>query len=68
MIILVVTDESLLVVMRDMVFAGSDPSNCAMEHGILHLSLQPEIQRKVQAEIDQVIGHNRSPCYEDKLK
>ena len=63
-----VADESFLVCMRDMVFAGSDTTNSVMEHGILHVSLRPEIQKRVQAEIDEVVGHNRGPSYEDRNK
>ena len=66
--ILLVADESFLVCMRDMVFAGSDTSNSVMEHAILHVSLRPEIQKRIQAEIDQVIGHYRGPSYDDRNK
>ena len=63
-----IIDESFLVCMRDMIFAGADTTNSVMEHGILHVSLRPEVQRRVQAEIDEVVGHNRPPTYEDKGK
>ena len=54
--------------MRDMVFAGSDTTNSVMEHGILHVSLRPEVQNRIQTEIDEVIGQNRGPSYEDRTK
>ena len=61
------TDEDLLVVLRDMVAAGADTTNSALEHGILHVALQPHIQKRVQAEIDEVTGGNsRLPTYDDR--
>jgi len=32
----------------------------------LAMALYPEVQAKAQSEIDQVIGTNRLPCYEDR--
>ena len=52
--------------MRDLIVGALDTTNAALEHGILHMCLQPEIQRKVQAEIDQVVGTARQPRYEDR--
>ena len=57
-----------MVVMRDMVFAGSDTTNSALEYGLLYVSLNPDVQRKVQEEIDRVVGTNRAPVYADKLR
>ena len=52
--------------MRDMVFGGADTTNSAMEHAILHMALNPDIQKKVQLEIDHVIGQTRSPSFQDQ--
>ena len=57
-----------MVTMRDMVFGGSDTTNSALEYGLLYTSLDPTIQRKVQEEIDLVIGTDRAPVYADKLR
>ena len=53
-------------VICDICFGAMDTTNSALECGILHVCLQPGIQRKVQEEIDQVIGNTREPCYEDR--
>ena len=58
----------LLAVLRDMIYAGTDTVNSALEHGILHVSLQTGIQKKVQAEIDEVIGTSRAPIYNDRAR
>ena len=54
--------------MRDMVFAGMDTTNSAMEHGLLQMALNKTLQDKVQAEIDEVIGNSRAPVYDDKAR
>ena len=51
-----------------MIFAGTDTVNSALEHGILHVSLQTGIQKKVQAEIDEIIGPSRTPVYSDRTR
>ena len=60
-------DENLLATLRDLILAGVDTTNTALEHGLLHVTLTPLIQRKVQNEIDQIIG-TRQPVYDDRLR
>ena len=48
-----------------MVFAGTDTTNTSLEHAILHMAMNHDIQQKVQAEIDAVIG-TRVPTYNDR--
>jgi hypothetical protein len=38
----------------------------ALESFILAMTLYPEVQRKAQAEIDQVIGNDRLPVHSDE--
>ena len=52
--------------MRDLVFGGADTTNSAIEHAILHMALNPDIQNKVQLEIDQVIAQSRVPSFQDQ--
>ena len=54
--------------MRDLIFAGADTSAVALKYAILHIALQPEIQRKIQQEIDSVIGRSRVPSLVDKSR
>ena len=62
------SDLSLTACVRDIFVAAADTTNSSLEHGILHVCLQPAIQRKVQEEIDHVIGRTREPCYEDRKR
>ena len=62
------SDLNFSACIRDICFGAMDTTNSALECGILHVCLQPGIQRKVQKEIDQVIGNTREPRYEDRKR
>ena len=49
-------------------FGGSDTSNSTMEHAILHMALESDTQKKVQLEIDRVLGQSMTPSYEDRIR
>eukprot|EP00057_Strongylocentrotus_purpuratus_P027471 XP_011681945.1 PREDICTED: cytochrome P450 1A1-like isoform X1 [Strongylocentrotus purpuratus] len=46
-------------------FAGTDTIHNALLWVLLYMAVFPEVQRKVQEEIDRVIG-DRTPCLEDE--
>ena len=56
----------MLAVMRDMVLAGGDTVNNAIEFALFHMAQEPEIQSRVRDEIDQIIGSSGTPSYTDK--
>lgn len=39
---------------------------CALQWFILAMTLYPDVQRKAQAEIDSVVGHDRLPDFNDQ--
>jgi cytochrome P450 len=45
--------------------AGSDTTVAAIESFFLAMLVYPDVQRKAQAEIDLVIGHDRLPEFGD---
>ncbi|CAG7818681.1 unnamed protein product, partial [Allacma fusca] len=53
-----VGEENLVVTCRDLFFAGSETMSTTLSWMFLYLALNPEVQRKVQAEIENVIGTN----------
>ena len=59
-------EENFLISLRDMVWAGNDTSSSALEYAILYMALYPDIQAKVQDEIDQIMGQSRPPSFLDK--
>uniref|UniRef100_A0A671DPX8 Cytochrome P450 family 2 subfamily J member 2 n=1 Tax=Rhinolophus ferrumequinum TaxID=59479 RepID=A0A671DPX8_RHIFE len=54
-------DENLIVSTLDLFFAGTETTSTTLRWGLLFMALYPEIQEKVQAEIDTVIGRSQPP-------
>lgn len=59
------SDQQLVQIMTDIFSAGLETVTSTIEWSILFLILNPECQKKIQVEIDQVIGRNRMPQLED---
>ncbi|XP_032969242.1 cytochrome P450 2J2-like [Rhinolophus ferrumequinum] len=54
-------DENLIVSTLDLFFAGTETTSTTLRWGLLFMALYLEIQEKVQAEIDTVIGRSQPP-------
>ncbi|XP_051492936.1 cytochrome P450 2D17-like [Apus apus] len=60
--------KNLRTVTLDLFVAGSETTATTLRWAFLHMVLHPEIQSKVQAEIDKVIGSERPPTMEDQVR
>lgn len=58
--------SNLRLVAMDLFTAGSETTSTTLRWGLLYMLLHPEIQSKVQAEIDEVIGRERPPSMKDQ--
>ncbi|XP_029897411.1 cytochrome P450 2D17 isoform X2 [Aquila chrysaetos chrysaetos] len=58
--------NNLRLVTADLFAAGSETTSTTLQWAFLYMLLHPEIQSKVQAEIDKVIGRERSPTMKDQ--
>uniref|UniRef100_A0A3B4DLU6 Cytochrome P450, family 2, subfamily AD, polypeptide 2 n=1 Tax=Pygocentrus nattereri TaxID=42514 RepID=A0A3B4DLU6_PYGNA len=58
--------ETLVVTTLDILEAGTEASASTIRWGLLFMMKHPEIQKKVQEEIDRVIGQSRQPNMADK--
>uniref|UniRef100_W5UM81 Cytochrome P450 2J2 n=1 Tax=Ictalurus punctatus TaxID=7998 RepID=W5UM81_ICTPU len=58
--------KTLLIAMLDMLEAGTESAATTIRWGLLFMMKYPEIQKKVQAEIDNVIGQSRQASMADK--
>lgn len=48
--------------------AGADTSTSTLSYFILYMAKNPDIMRKVQDEIDRVVGSERQPSLADRAK
>nr|XP_023487091.1 cytochrome P450 2D14 isoform X3 [Equus caballus] len=54
-------DDNLRLVVTDLFFAGMVTTSTTLAWALLLMILQPDVQRRVQQEIDKVIGQTRRP-------
>ncbi|XP_052035772.1 cytochrome P450 2A12 isoform X2 [Apodemus sylvaticus] len=60
--------KNLVMTSLSLFFAGSETVSSTLRYGFLLLMKHPDVEAKVHEEIDQVIGRNRQPQYEDHMK
>nr|AAT01120.1 cytochrome P450c17 [Chelydra serpentina] len=60
------TDDYLLMTVADIFGAGVETTNTVLKWAVLYLLHYPEVQRKVQEELDQKIGFERHPQLSDR--
>ncbi|NXT01546.1 CP2J2 protein, partial [Jacana jacana] len=59
-------EENLVACALDLLFAGTETTATTVRWALLYMAIYPEIQARVQAEIDAVVGQTRQPCLEDR--
>ncbi|CAL8124636.1 unnamed protein product [Orchesella dallaii] len=58
-------EEQLQSMLADLLQTGSTTTNGTLNYGLLFLTLNPEVQRKCQEEIDRVVPQHLIPSVED---
>ncbi|KAJ6662585.1 hypothetical protein lerEdw1_011722 [Lerista edwardsae] len=59
-------EENLLFSTLDLFLAGTETSSTTLRWALLYMALNPDIQARVQSEIDSAIGQSRQPRMEDR--
>ena len=60
--------ECLFCVLHDLFLAGSETSSTFLLWSIILLLRHPEVQTKIQQELDSVVGQDRLPNIQDQVK
>ncbi|XP_060116213.1 cytochrome P450 1A4-like [Heteronotia binoei] len=61
-----ISDKKIVSIVGDLFGAGFDTVTTALSWSLLYLVTYPEIQKKIQEEIDQTIGRERKPRLSDR--
>jgi cytochrome P450 len=59
-------DESLLYIVRDLLGTGTETTSTFMRWAFVYMANNPDIQKKVQEELDRVLLDGRLPSLRDK--
>jgi len=59
-------EENLVNTLYDLFLAGSETTSTSLSWAVLYMKRNPEVQEKMQTELDQVIGNNRAAAMKDK--
>ncbi|NWU51804.1 CP2J2 protein, partial [Dromas ardeola] len=59
-------EENLVACTLDLLFAGTETTSTTIRWALLYMAMYPEIQARVHAEIDAVIGQAQKPSLEDR--
>jgi cytochrome P450 len=62
------TKSQLLVVCDDLFSAGAESTSNTIAFAILYMILYPDVQVKVQTELDNVVGRDRFPGWGDSAR
>ncbi|KAM9375085.1 cytochrome P450 1A4-like [Phaethornis superciliosus] len=62
------SNEKIINIVNDLFGAGFDTVSTALSWSLMYAALYPDIQKKIQEELDQTIGQERRPRLSDRGK
>lgn len=60
--------SQLMMICVDLFIAGSQTTSTSLQFAFLIMILRPDIQTKIQEDLDRVVGRDRFPNFEDRSK
>ncbi|KAH1010291.1 hypothetical protein HUJ05_004608 [Dendroctonus ponderosae] len=60
------TDDQLIALCLDLFMAGAETTSSSLGFAAMYMVLNPDVQKKVQAELDEVVGRGKWPTLKDK--
>ncbi|CAF95843.1 unnamed protein product, partial [Tetraodon nigroviridis] len=60
-------EQNLIFCVLDLFVAGSETTSTTLRWAFLYMAKYPEVQEKVQAEIDRVVGQSRALTMDDRV-
>ena len=67
-VLYLIADGQLFKLIQDLFFAGTETTSNTLRWGLLCMMLYPDVQERVQQEIDSVLGSDRLPCLRDRAR
>nr|ARE68678.1 methyl farnesoate epoxidase [Epicauta chinensis] len=61
------TDDQLMSLCLDLFMAGSETTSNTLGYSVIYMLQYPEVQKRVQLEMDEIVGRNRWPTLQDRL-
>ncbi|OPJ70063.1 hypothetical protein AV530_019306 [Patagioenas fasciata monilis] len=61
-----ISNEKIIAIVHDLFGAGFDTVTTALSWSLMYVALYPDIQKKIQDELDQHIGRERRPRLSDR--
>ncbi|XP_065530463.1 cytochrome P450 2J4-like isoform X2 [Lathamus discolor] len=59
-------EDNMVCSINDLFLGGSETTSTTLNWGLLYMVANPDIQEKVQKELDAVLGPSQLICYEDR--
>ncbi|KAI7815650.1 cytochrome p450 [Rhyzopertha dominica] len=62
------TDDQLISLCLDMMMAGSETTSTTLSYCVIYMLQYPDVQKRVQKELDQIVGRDRWPTLQDRTR